>query len=80
MFVEPTQLDSCHGCPDTQGTPNDAEAEIAYRHAGSAWTYRIPVARCCAGAQLAQLLTYPQPLTELRIEIPIPLLPATAAV
>jgi hypothetical protein len=80
VFVEPTELDGCAGCPDAQGTPNDAEAEIVYQHAGSAWVYRIPVARCCSGAQLAQLLAYPQPLAELRIEIPIPLLRAAAAV
>jgi hypothetical protein len=77
VFVEPTELDGCAGCPDAQGTPNDAEAEIVYRHAGSAWTYRVPVARCCAVAELNQLLAYPVPLAELRIEIPL-LVPAAA--
>jgi hypothetical protein len=73
VFVEPAELSGCAGCPNAQGSPNDAEAEIVYRRAGSAWTYRVPVARCCAGAEIAHLLGYPVP-TRLRVEIPIPVL------
>jgi hypothetical protein len=79
VFVEPVALDGCAGCPDAQGTPNDAEGVIVYRRHGSAWTYRIPVARCCAGAELNHLLAYPVPLAELRVEIPIPVIVVAAA-
>jgi hypothetical protein len=78
VFVEPAELDGCAGCPDAQGTPNDAEGVIVYRRHGSAWTYRTPVARCCAGAELNHLLAYPVPLAELRVEIPIPVIVAAA--
>jgi hypothetical protein len=79
LFVEPADLDGCAGCPNAQGTPNQAEAEIVYRRHGSAWTYRVPVARCCAGAEINQLLAYPA-RTELRVEIPIPVITTTAEV
>jgi hypothetical protein len=71
VFVEPAELDACAGCPEAQDAPNDAEAEVVYQRAGSAWIYRVPVARCCAGAEINQLLAYPVP-TALRIEVPIP--------
>jgi hypothetical protein len=79
VFVEPAELDDCAGCPDAQGAPNDAEGVIVYRRHGSAWTYRVPVARCCAGAEINHLLAYPVPLAELRVEIPIPVIAHAAA-
>lgn len=78
VFVEPAELPGCAGCPEGQSAPNDAEAEIVYRRADSAWTYRVPVARCCAGAEINQLLAYPV-ATELHVEIPVPVRARTTA-
>jgi hypothetical protein len=72
FVVWPRELDPCSECPELQdGGPNDAEAEIVYQRLGSAWTYRIPVARCCAGAKVKELLGHSTP-TDLHIEIPVP--------
>ena len=72
VIVWPRELDPCSGCPELQdGGPNDAEAEIVYQRLGSSWVYREPVARCCAGARVRELLASSTP-TDVVIEIPVP--------
>jgi hypothetical protein len=72
VIVWPRELDPCSECPELQdGGPNDAEAEIVYSRVGSHWEYREPVARCCAGAKVKQLLAS-KAVDEVRIEIPVP--------
>jgi hypothetical protein len=71
-IVWPRELDPCSECPELQDSgPNDGEAEIVYSRVGSHWEYREPVARCCAGAKVKQLLAS-KAIAELRIEIPVP--------